>query len=93
MFQKFRVSKNVVDKRGLGVPDFPSKLICLTVPKHFVREAFYAAFQKYSGNEKILPKKGKSRFSIEVFLSHKVKKSRRGTLLCCVSEIFRQRIK
>ena len=83
MFRRFRVSKNVVDKRGLGVLDFPSKLICLTVPKRFVKEAFYTAFQKYSGNEKFTPKKGLSRFSIDVFLSHKVKKVR-GEPFCAV---------
>ena len=30
-------------------------------------------------------------FSVKKFLSHIVKKTRRGTLLCCVSEIFRFR--
>ena len=51
-FINFGYRKMLWIRGGLGVLDFPSKLICLTVPKHFVREAFYAAFQKYSGNEK-----------------------------------------
>ena len=33
--------------------DFPSKIFCLTVPKHFVEEPFYAVFQKVSGGEKV----------------------------------------
>ena len=37
---------------GGGNHDFPSKLFCLTVPKHFVEEPFYAVFQKISGSEK-----------------------------------------
>ena len=31
-----------------------------------------------------------SRFSVENLLSHSAEKFRRGTLLCCVSENFRQ---
>ena len=38
--------------RGL-CHDFPSKIFCLTVPKHFVEEPFYAVFQKSSGGEKV----------------------------------------
>ena len=38
--------------RGL-CHDFPSKIFCLTVPKHFVEEPFYAVFQKTSASEKI----------------------------------------
>ena len=34
-FEKFQVSKNVKDWRGGVYHDFPSKLFCLTVPKHF----------------------------------------------------------
>ena len=51
-FRKFPVAKNFTDKRG-GYQDFPSKNFCLTVPKHFVEERFYAVFQKISGSEKI----------------------------------------
>ena len=38
--------------RGL-CHDFPSKVFCLTVPKHFVEEPFYAVFQKISGGDKV----------------------------------------
>ena len=38
--------------RGL-CHDFQSKIFCLTVPKHFVEEPFYAVFQKISGGEKV----------------------------------------
>ena len=38
--------------RGL-CHDFPSKKNCLSVPKFFVEEPFYAVFQKISGREKV----------------------------------------
>ena len=37
---------------GREYHDFPSKLFCLTVPKHFVEEPFCAVFQKISGIKK-----------------------------------------
>ena len=51
-----------MDKRGGGrgvteYQDFPSKL-CLTVPKNFVGEPFCAAFQKISGSQKFMDKRG-----------------------------------
>ena len=88
-----------MDKRGGGkYQDFPSKVFCLTVPKNFVGEPFCAVFQEISGSEKVMDKRrweagggggGVSRFSFELFLSHSAEKFCRGTLLCCVSEIFR----
>ena len=36
--------------------NFPSKKFCLTVPKHFVEEAFFAVYQKNAGNEKVYGK-------------------------------------
>ena len=52
---------------GRAVLDFPSKLICLRVTKHFSKEPFCAAFQKNSGSEKVMPKKGLSRCSMDIF--------------------------
>ena len=46
MFLKFRLSKNDRKERGLGVHDFPSKLFCPTVPKHFVRDHSALCFRK-----------------------------------------------
>ena len=37
----------------MGVLFFPSKSICLTVPKNFLDEPFSAVFQKISGSEKV----------------------------------------
>ena len=48
---KFRYRK-ILFFRGLG-HDFLSNFFCLTVPKNFVEEPFYAVFQKISGSEKI----------------------------------------
>ena len=50
-FSNFKCRKNLCF-RGLCL-DFPSKTFCLTVPKLFVEEAFYAVFQKISGSEKL----------------------------------------
>ena len=38
--------------RGL-CHDFPSRIFCLTAPKHYVEEPFCAVFQKFSGSEKV----------------------------------------
>ena len=43
-----------------------------------------------SSIKKFMPKRGKSRFSIENLLSDSAEKFRRGTLLCCFSENFRE---
>ena len=86
----------------LGIRDgviqfFRSKNFCLTVPKNFVGEPFCAVFQKISGIEKSMEKRGggEQRFSAEIYLSHRAEKFRRGTLLCftefLVSKIFLER--
>ena len=36
--------------------NLPSKIFCLTVPKHSVEEPFCAVFQKISGSEKVCGK-------------------------------------
>ncbi len=38
--------------------DFPSKIFCLRVPKKFIGEPFCAVFQKTSGSEKFMDKRG-----------------------------------
>ena len=48
-FRKFPVAKKFMDKKG-EYQDFPSKLFCLTVPKHFVEEPLCAVFQNISGS-------------------------------------------
>ena len=73
--------------RGGGYHEFPPNLFCLTVSKHFVEEPF----RKFRVSKNFMPKRGKSRFSIEIFLSRSTEKTRRGTLLCCVSEDFQER--
>ena len=59
-----------------------SKTFCLTVPKHFVEEPFYAVFWKKSGSEKVYGYKrvGVSKFSVESFLSQGVEKYRSAAL-------------
>ena len=37
----------------MGYQDFPSEILCLTVPKKFVGEQFCAVFEKNSGSEKL----------------------------------------
>ena len=88
VFQKFPVAKKFMDKGGGEYQDFPSKIFCLTVPKISVGESFTVALN--SGIEKVwIRRGGVSGFSVENFLSHSAEKFRRGTLRCCVSEIFR----
>ena len=61
---------------------FPSKVFCLTVPKHFVEEPFYAVFQKISGSEKFYGQEGGGsiKSSFENFLSHSAENFRRANL-------------
>ena len=73
--------------RGGGYHDVPSNLFCLTVSKHFIEETF----RKFRVSKNFMPKRGKSRFSIEKFLSRSTEKFRMGTLVCCVSEDFQER--
>ena len=70
--------------------DFPLENFCLIVPKNFEEDPFCVS--ESFGHRKILcRKRGKSRFSIENFLSRSTQKIRRGTLVCCVSEDFQER--
>ena len=58
------------EREGGGrVSRFPSKKICLTVPKNFVGEPFCAVSQKNSGSEKVYVKEGGvvKTFSVEKF--------------------------
>ena len=38
-FRKFLIANRFMDKKG-ECGEFPSKMFCLTVPKHFVEEPF-----------------------------------------------------
>ena len=58
--------------------DIPSKLFCLTVPKHFVEEPSVLCFRKFPLAKKFMEKKGGegvSQFSVESFLSHTAEKT------------------
>ena len=52
-FRKFLLAKMFMGKREGKYQDFPAKIFCLTVPKLFVEEPFYAVFQKISADEKV----------------------------------------
>ena len=53
------------------------------MPKKFIGEHFCAVFQKISGSENFMDKRGGiSGFPFEIFLSHSAEKFLRGTLLC-----------
>ena len=60
--------------------DFPSKLICLTVPKHFVEEPFCVS-EKF-GYRKILRIRGVYLDFASKLVSHSTQTFCRGTLLC-----------
>ena len=73
--------------RGGCYLEYPSKKFCLTAPNHSVEEVFCVS-ERFGFRKNIMPKKGKSRFSTEIMLSHSTEELRRGALLCCVSERF-----
>ena len=87
-FRKLPVPKKIMQKRG-GIKIFRRKCFCLRVPKNFVGENFCAVLQKISGSEKIMDKRGVSRFSVERFFVSECRNFRRGKFLCCVAENFR----
>ena len=75
------------EEEGRSITIFCRKVFCLTVPKKFVGERFSVPLN--SGIKKFMPKRGKSRFSIENLLCDSAENFRRGNLLCCFSENFR----
>ena len=52
-FRKVPVAKKFMDKRVGNYKGFPSKIVCLTVPKFFVGDPFRAVFQKRTGGQKV----------------------------------------
>ena len=76
---KFRYRKWLGIWDGSGNHDSPSKLFCLTVPKHLVGEPFCAVFQKFPIATRNIDKKGGggkegvSRFFVEKISSRKAK--------------------
>ena len=84
-----------LDKKGGGIKIFRRKFFCLTVPKNFVGEPFCAVFQKISGSEKFMDKRGGggvSSFSIEIFLFHSAESFPRGSLYCCNNFRYRKNL-
>ena len=86
-FRKLLVAKKFMEKIGeWDHLNFPSKTFCLTVPKHFVEEPFYAVFQKISVSEKVYGREV-GRGSIEKFrrkfFVSKCRKISKGNLLVC----------
>ena len=69
---------------------FPSKLLCLTVPKF--REVTILFFRMLGVSKNFMPKKGNSQLSVENLLSHSTEKHQGRTFLCfkkiLVLEIF-----
>ena len=65
--------------------NFPSKIFCLTVPKHFVEEPLFAVYQKIASKEKVYGKEmGRGeyqKFPSKIFLSQIAETNRRGTPL------------
>ena len=64
VLQKFPVAKKFMDRGGGGGEnqDFPSKIVCLTVPKNFVVETFCTVFQKISDSEKVYGQEGRGEY-------------------------------
>ena len=76
-----------MDKRGEGrreYHDFPSKNVCLTVPKNFVGEPFSVSL--ISGTERFYASEIYLTILCRNFFCLSAQKFRRGTFLICVSE-------
>ena len=69
---------------------FPSNFSCLTVPKIFVGQPFSVSL--ISGIIYFYASESYITIFCRIFLTHIAEKTRRGTLLYCVSENFRYRI-
>ncbi len=85
--EKFSTSEGYVT-----IFDFLSKVYCLTVPKKIAGDFFSAVFQKISGSEKIMDKRGGgvSRYSVENFLPHSAYNFRRGISKFCPNYGYRK---
>ena len=60
-FRKFLVSKNFMAEREGEYDDSPSKLFCLTVPKHFLEKFFCVSENFWHPNVFMIKKKGRGR--------------------------------
>ena len=65
-FRNSPAAKKSMDKRG-GCQDFPSKFLCLKLPKTFAGNLSVLCFRKFLVARKILDKEGVSRSSVESF--------------------------
>ena len=91
-YRKCLVVKKFMEKKGEGeCPNFPSKLFCLKVQKHFVEGPSCAVLQKISGGEKVFRKEADG--SIEIFrrnfLSQSAETFRRGNLYSFIHFVYR----
>ena len=79
-FTKFSIVKSFMHRSGLEYQDFPSKVICLTLPKNFVGEPFRLSL--ISGTGKVYEKEGEgvTKSTVENILSQSAEKFRRGFL-------------
>ena len=75
--------EKVCIRKGL-YQGFPSKILCLTVPKISVGETFTVAL--ILGTEKSLDQSGVvSRLSVAIFMSHSAENFRSGNFYCCIN--------
>ena len=77
-----------VKVRGGEYQDFPLQVSCLAVPKKYIRQPFRVSL--ISVIEDFYAPDASVTIFCRNFVSHSDKKIRTGTLLCCVSENFRQ---
>ena len=83
---KFPLAKNLCIRGGWRgeYQDFPSKKICLTVPKKFAGNPI--GFLYFRVSEVFMLQRVMSRFSVENISPHSAEKLRRETFLASVSE-------
>ena len=84
--EKFR-RRNVLWIREEGYQDFPSKILCLTVPKKIIEAPICANFHKVSVSENVYGKErggSVSRFPVESCFCLVIPKSFIGKTFCAV---------
>ena len=86
-FGKFPVANKFVDEKW-GYQNFPSKIFHLKVLKNFVGQPFRVSL--IWGIDNFYASEGYVTIFCRNFLSHSAEKLCRWTILCCVSENFRQ---
>ena len=91
--EPFCVSENLWFRKMLGIREGAGITIfrqnCFVSQYRKTRRGTFWCFKKFLVSKYFMVQRDMSRISVENFLSYSTETFRRGTLRCCVSEIFR----